>query len=54
MSFDPFLRSDFYAIAAFNKSFERSSVTEFLVDFSVCFLVDLIMCMYIWFISLLY
>ena len=33
MSFDPFLRSDFNAIAAFNKSFERSSVTEFLVDF---------------------
>ena len=32
--------------------FERSSISDFLVDTLVCFLVDLIMCLYIWFISL--
>ena len=33
--------------------FERSSISNFLVDSSVCFLVHSLMCMYIWFLSLL-
>ena len=35
-----------------NNFFERSSISDILVDTLVCFLVDSIMCVYIWFISL--